>query len=86
MKFEWWRDPTTNNHEVRIILTDEDMINAYPILMKDHWIEYHYFTRPGTSIEEKLMLLQLYARVLEERELNENQKNLESSKISYSNE
>lgn len=66
MELTTYRDPVNRNRIFTIIITDDDVFNAYPVILKRHKTELDYFTRPNASIEERLMALQLYARVLED--------------------
>lgn len=65
MTFEYFTQPGTLNTEIRIIVTDKDRIDAYGAMdkMDRHCISE--WSRPDSSLEEKFMALQLFARKLE---------------------
>lgn len=65
MRMEAWNDATTHARHFRIDLTDADIIEAYGKMTPHDRLELDYFGRSDASLEERLMGLQVYARVLE---------------------
>lgn len=68
MELEYYRDVTTYTSVVRIQFTDEDIIRARSRMTSLDLICLVQWDNPESTIEEKLMALQLFARKLEEAE------------------
>jgi len=68
MEFAHFLDPTTRERIITITLTDYDIANAHKHFSEMDRRCLREWGIEESSIEEKLMALQLYARVLEKLE------------------
>lgn len=65
MIFSFWKEPSTLERHVHIVLSDRDVLEAYGKMTRYDRMELDYFGRADATVEEKLMALQVYARTLE---------------------
>lgn len=70
MKLSYMRHPVTLERTVTIVVTDDDILDAYEEMDS---VDKHClgeWSKPNASIEERLMALQLIARKVEEHDRN----------------
>lgn len=65
-EFDYWRNPVTGLRNIHITISDDDILDLGSEFFRRNQIEFSYFNRENSTIEDKLMALQLIAKGLHE--------------------